>query len=84
MLYCLYFQAKVVKVDTWFFVATLRSYEHYAFDRTLDKATGTFEFFVPEVYESLFVDLMHWYESQGIISDFKKLPNRLLEQEAQI
>lgn len=76
MLYCSYFQANVKKEETWFFVATLRSYEHYAFDRTLDKVTGLFEFFVPQGYEQKFVELMQWYQDKGVIRDFKKLENR--------
>lgn len=77
MNYCSYFQAAVVKQQTWFFVATLRSFEHYAFDRTLDKEQGIFEFFVPQGYEAKFVELMECYQNQGIVSDFKKLENRL-------
>lgn len=84
MPYCSYFQAQVKKIDTWFFVATLRSHEHYAFDRTYNKEHGVFEFFVPSGYEKEFVGLMGWYESQGIISDFKKLPNRLKNPEASL
>jgi len=77
--YCSYFQALVLKQKTWFFVATLRSFEHLCFDRTWDKEMGRFEFFVPAPRKDEFVALMHWYESQGIISDFQELPNRLAQ-----
>jgi hypothetical protein len=77
MNYCSYFQAEVKKAETWFFVATLRSFEHYAFDRTLDKERGLFEFFVPQGYEKKFVQLMSYYQDKGIISGFNKLENRL-------
>jgi hypothetical protein len=76
MPYCSYFQAEVVKAQTWFFVATLRSFEHYAFDRTYDKEQGVFEFFVPAGYENTFIELMQYYQNNGIIRDFQKLENR--------
>ena len=44
-MYSLYFQAQVNKKETWFLAATLRSFEHLAFDRTVDKQAGIFEFF---------------------------------------
>ena len=77
---CLYFQADVVRADTWFFVAVLRSFEHLAFDRTLDKRRGRFEFFVPAGLEQYFLELMDYMQEQGIISDLQKLPNRLIEK----
>lgn len=81
MSYCSYFQALVAKKDTWFFVATMRSNEHLMFDRTHDAERGLFEFFVPSDNEERFVRLMHWYQEQGIITEFKKLPNRLMTEE---
>ena len=80
MTYCSYFQALVSKKDTWFFVATIRSYEHMAFDRTLDKETGTFELFVPPYYEAQFLQVMDYYLQRGIIRELKKLPNRLITE----
>lgn len=80
MKYCSYFQALVSKKDTWFFVATLRSFEHLAFDRTYDKETGCFEFFVPVDGEEQFVKLMNYYEQTGIVHSFQKLPNRLIHE----
>lgn len=76
MTYSQYYQAHVPPKRTWFFVATFRSADHLAFDRTLDAATGLFEFFVPAEREQEFCALMQWYEEQGIIRGFVKLPNR--------
>lgn len=79
MAFCSYFQAKIRKHDTWFFVATLRFYEHLTFDRTLDKISGTFEFFVPEGNEPTFIRFMQRHEKTGLVSDLVQLPNRLLD-----
>jgi len=77
MAFCLYFQARVVKKETWFFVATLRFHEHMAFDRTLDVTTGVFEFFVPEAYQERFLTFMRRMEREGVVSEVIQLPNRL-------
>jgi hypothetical protein len=77
--YCAYYQARVERELCWFVTATLRSYEHIAFDRTLDTATSLFEFFVPESTEQYFLTIMNYYQSCGLIHDFQKLPNRLQE-----
>jgi hypothetical protein len=63
----------------WFLVAILRSYEHLAFDRTLDKEHDIFEFFVPSELESYFVELLSKLKSHGVILQFVKLPNRLYD-----
>lgn len=76
MTYSKYFQAQIDTKNCWFFVATLRSFEHLAFDRTLDKETSTFEFFVPAENEKPFIALMDLYTKMGIVSNFKELPNR--------
>lgn len=81
MSYCRYFQAYVDRKQTWFFVATLRSYEHVLFDRTFDKQTGKFEFFVAPGWVNIFYSYMRWYEKQGIVTGLKELPNRLQEEE---
>lgn len=75
-----YYQAQVDPPQGWFFVGVLRSFEHLAFDRTLDVATSTFEFFVPQDNELFFVDLMNYFINKNIISDLKKLPNRLMKE----
>lgn len=76
-LYCSYYQARVERELCWFVTATLRSYEHVAFDRTLDPATSLFEFFVPVSTEKYFLEVMDYFQSQGLVSDLQKLPNRL-------
>jgi hypothetical protein len=82
MSYCAYYQAHVPRATCWFFVAALRSYEHLAFDRTFDTASSTFEFFVPTDLESYFIELMNYFQAEGIISNLTKLPNRLKEAHA--
>ncbi|MEX0672249.1 MAG: hypothetical protein WD068_02725 [Candidatus Babeliales bacterium] len=76
---CSYYQADISKKQTWYFVAIMRSFEHLCFDRTLDKKTGTFEFFVPSGLVPFFLEVMSFMEQQGIISNFKELPNRLVQ-----
>jgi hypothetical protein len=76
-LYCSYYQAHIQRELCLYFVAALRSYEHIAFDRTLDPATSLFEFFVPTSTEKYFLTLMNSLQSEGLVLDFKKMPNRL-------
>lgn len=84
MSYCSYYQAHVVEKDCWFLVAVMRSFEHLAFDRTYDRATSTFEFFVPQECEEIFLEVMAYFKQEGIITTLEKLPNRLLDPEAVI
>jgi len=79
VMYCSYYQAMVDRTNAWFVVAILRSFDHMAFDRTLDVATSLFEFFVPPAREDQFVSLMEHLQEKGYVSDVKKLPNRLLD-----
>jgi len=79
MNYCHYYQAHVPRHHCWFLTSTLRSYEHMAFDRTLDKEQSIFEFFVPESMEPLFLTIMGRFEKEGVVHDLKKLPNRFAE-----
>lgn len=76
-LYCSYYQAHVEREVCWFVTASLRSYEHVAFDRTLDPATSLFEFFVPTTTEKYFLQVMAHFESEGVVTNLQKLPNRL-------
>jgi hypothetical protein len=80
MSYCSYYQAKIRKYDCWLFVASLRGFEHMAFDRTIDTHENIFEFYVPEATEPYFLELMHYYEQQGTVTGLQKLPNRLLTE----
>lgn len=52
--YCSYYQAHIKRPYCWFLVAVLRSFEHVAFDRTIDKNNSIFEFFVPHDTEKYF------------------------------
>ena len=79
--FCLYYQAKVVKEQCWFMAATLRSFEHLTFDRTIDPKESIFEFFVPEGLEGYFLEIMEYYISIGLISNLNKLQNRFAESE---
>lgn len=78
MQYCQYYQANVKRDECWFFVGVMRSLEHMSFDRTLDLSSSLFEFFVPESMEDQFLSIMDYFKKQNIITDLKKLQNRLL------
>ena len=79
-----YYQAHVDPAHGWFFVGVLRSFEHMVFDRTLDVQTSLFEFFVPQDTEKYFLDLMDYFQQEQIISGLCKLPNRLVEPDAEL
>ncbi len=83
-LLCEYYRAHVHKEDVWFLVAVLRSYEHVAFDRTIDKEQSVFEFFVPSVLEETFLAIMRYFIKHAIVSDLQKLPNRLADPAARL
>ena len=76
-MYCSYYQAHVERELCWFVTASLRSYEHVAFDRTLDPSTSLFEFFVPETTEKYFLEVMAYFEAEGLVTGLRKMPNRL-------
>lgn len=84
MPYSCYYQAHICKSDTWFLTATLRSFEHLAFDRALQKEDGLFEFFVPENLESFFLEIIAYYQQQGIVTGLKKISNRLAHADAEV
>lgn len=75
--YSVYYQAHIKRELCWYFVAILRSSEHLAFDRTLNKHTSLFEFFVPADMEQQFLIFMQEFEKQQIVTGLQKLPNRL-------
>ncbi len=83
-LYSAYYQAYVQKELCWFVTATLRSYEHLAFDRTLNPEKNQFEFFVSPSLEQYFLELMAHYEKEGLVTGLQKLPNRLVNLTEQI
>ena len=76
-LYCFYYQAQVQRELCWYVTAALRSYEYISFDRTLDPSISLFEFFVPVSTEKPFLVLMHYFQSEGLVRNLQKLPNRL-------
>lgn len=82
MLYCSYYQARVVRKQTWLLVALLRSHEHLAFDRTLNKENAVFEFFVPSDREEFFIKIMRYLQHENIIYEFNELPNRFSQTDA--
>jgi hypothetical protein len=75
--YCLYYQAHVEKKYCWFVLAVLRSFEHVAFDRTLDKEKSIFEFFVPVDMKFIFLSLMRYLQQEGFVTFVHQQPNRL-------
>lgn len=78
-MYSLYYQAHVDPAMCWFVTSALKSYEHLAFDRTIDVPNSIFEFFVAPSVEPWFLEIMTYMSEQGYVSDLKKLPNRLME-----
>lgn len=83
-LFCAYYQAIIKREECWLMTAALRSFEHMSFDRTLDKEKSLFEFFVAPDFERQFVEIMHYFEARGIVSQLQKLPNRLAEPDAKV
>jgi len=81
---CSYYQAKIFRPESWFLVAALRSFEHVAFDRTLDVETNLFEFFVPVGMEPHFLELMHYFQEEQVVLTLEKLPNRLSDESVQV
>jgi hypothetical protein len=79
MKYCLYYQATLQKELCWLVTSTLRYSEYLAFDRCYDKEQSVFEFFVMPDADHVFLDIMQTFESQGIVSNIKALPNRLMQ-----
>jgi hypothetical protein len=77
MNYCEYYQAYIQRDACGYLVSILRSFEHLVFDRTLDKVSSHFEFFVPAGQEVLFLELMAFFEKEGIVTGLEKKPNRL-------
>jgi hypothetical protein len=76
---CLYYQAVVQPEKCWFLVASLRSFEHVTFDRTLDKTHSLFEFFVPQDQDHIFREIMRFFIEQGMVTHMQQLSNRLLD-----
>ena len=84
MQYCQYYQAQVKREFCWFLVGILKSYEHMAFDRTIDKERSIFEFYVPPKMQRYFEELMDYFLKEGIITSLEQKENRLLQPDAQV
>lgn len=77
--YCIYYQAQVKQA--WLLAALLKSYEHVAFDRTLNVERQIFEFFVPVGCQAQFLEFMQVMVAENVICDLVELPNRLITAE---
>lgn len=83
--WCVYYQAWVKPAECWFLTAILRSYEHLAFDRTIDVENSIFEFFVPETMVPFFEKLMQEFQARGVIAHLQRKENRFkVESESSI
>jgi len=76
---CVYYQGQVLRSESWFVVAVLKSWEHVVFDRTVDVERSIFEFFVPAAMEPEFLAVMLQLTTQGLVSNLHKLENRLAD-----
>ncbi len=76
--FCIYYQAQVPDAYAWFLVAIARSWEHVAFDRTIDTTRGIFEFFVPSATHQHFLAMMRPLIERGVVKDLVQVPNRLV------
>jgi hypothetical protein len=79
-----YYQAHVVRKDCNYLVALLKSFDHMAFDRTIDVENSIFEFFVPDAMVPMFLDLMKHMEDIGAVSGLVQKPNRLADPSEQL
>ena len=80
MKHCNFYQAELDRARIWFFVATLRSFEHLAFDRAFDPKECRFEFFVPLDNSAVFEELINYYLKIGVVIKITKSENRFLWQ----
>ncbi|MFZ5953598.1 MAG: hypothetical protein ACOYT8_00695 [Candidatus Dependentiae bacterium] len=79
MEYCSYYQANISKSEVWYVTAILRSFEHVAFDRTIDVQESRFEFYVAPDLELVFLHIMNHFIQKGLVTKLEKLPNRLMD-----
>lgn len=75
--FCIYYQAIVDRPLCWYVIAVLKSYDHIAFDRTIDVESNLIEFFVPPLTEAIFLSVMARLVKEGLVHNLVKLPNRL-------
>ncbi len=81
---CSYYQVTIDRPSGWFVGATLHSFEHLAFERTIDMHGAINEYFVTEELEPLFLECLQGLQRLGAVKEIKKLPNRLLEPNAEV
>jgi hypothetical protein len=82
--FCVYYQAHVQRSECWFLVAVLKSWEHVAFDRTVNVELSIFEFFVPVAMEERFLQLMQLMIRKNVLHSLCKLDNRLKDTSARV
>ena len=76
-MFCIYYQAHVVRKTIWFVTGVFRNETNWIFDRTLDDKKSILEFFVPPDFEKEFLSRMKYFKKEGYVASFEKLPNRL-------
>lgn len=74
---CVYYQARIQKKYVWFVIAGLKGFEYISFDRTIDVQKSILEFFVVPELESVFLDIMVYFQKKNIVLELQKLENRL-------
>ena len=79
-----YYLAYLKKEECYFFSAALKSLEHVALARTLEKDKSLWEFFVSEENEDTFIKFLKYFQKQKIVIDFEKCENRLLDPETEV
>lgn len=75
--FCEYYLIKVDKSRSWMLSAVFKSFEHLSFDRTIDKENALFEFFVPQGNEVIFLEVIKYFKSIGLVLEYHKEENRL-------
>ena len=76
-MFCIYYQAHVIRETIWFVTGIFRNETNWIFDRTLDGKQNILEFFVPQDFETEFLSRMEFFKKEGYVLSFEKLPNRL-------
>lgn len=84
MQFCAYYQVTIDRKQGWFIGAALHSFEHLAFERTIDTEAGINEYFVPPDLEEIFLNCLEGLKSLGAIKEYKKHPNRLQEPNSKV
>lgn len=84
MQYCSYYQVTIDRPSGWFVATVMHSFEHLAFERTIDAPRGINEYFVPQELEAFFLECMNGLTKMGVVKEVKKMPNRLLDAHAAV